>query len=146
MKTVSIVIASVGALAVVASEPQEGQKPAIDSQVTFLYYKDVDAAARFYGETLGLEKTFDEGWVQIYRISSTSYVGLVDETRGTHRVAQAKPVMLSIVTNEVDAWYDFLRATDVKILSEISDGTAVPVRAFLVEDPGGYTVEFFRWR
>ena len=54
--------------------------------------------------------------------------------------------MLSIVTNEVDAWYDFLRTTDVKILSEISDGTAVPVRAFLVEDPGGYTVEFFRWR
>ena len=60
MKTVSIVIASVGALAIVASEQQEGQKPAIDSQVTFLYYKDVDAAARFYGETLGLEKTFDE--------------------------------------------------------------------------------------
>ena len=146
MKSTPIIAAAVSVLAVAAPAQPSRSAPSIDSQVTFLYYKDVPAAARFYGGILGLEQTFDEGWVEIYRISSTSYVGLVDETRGSHQVSESKPVMLSIVTDEVDQWYEHIRASDVTIVSEISDGTAVPVRSFMVEDPGGYTVEFFRWR
>ena len=146
MKSTPIIAAAVSVLAVAAPARPSPAALSIDSQVTFLYYKDVAAAAQFYGGILGLERTFDEGWVEIYRISSTSYVGLVDETRGSHQVSESKPVMLSIVTDEVDAWYEHIRAADVTIVSEISDGTAVPVRSFMVEDPGGYTVEFFRWR
>lgn len=121
------------------------QLPPIDSQVVFLYYADLDAAAAFYGDTLGLEKTFDEGWVKIYATSETSFVGLVDEQRGSHRASEDKPVMLSLVTADVDAWHERLRERGVRILSEPADSTSVPVRAFLVEDPGGYTVEFFQW-
>ena len=146
MKSAPIIAAAVSMLAVAVPTRPSRSAPSIDSQVTFLYYKDVAAAAQFYGGILGLEQTFDEGWVEIYRISSTSYVGLVDETRGSHRASESKPVMLSIVTDEVDAWYEHIRGADVTILSEISDGTAVPVRSFMVEDPGGYTIEFFRWR
>lgn len=125
---------------------QDQSFPSIDSQVVFLYYSDVDEASSFYEGTLGLEKTFDEGWVKIYQTSSNSYVGLVDETRGSHRTSASKPVMLSIVTPEVDAWYEHLRQGGVTILSDVSDSESVPVRAFLVEDPGGYTVEFFQWQ
>lgn len=123
-----------------------GVVPSIDSQVVFLYYADLMAAAEFYENTLALEKSFDEGWVKIYRTSRSSFVGLVDENRGTHRAADAKPVMLSIVTREVDAWYEHLRRAGVPILDGLSDSESVPVRGFLVEDPGGYTVEFFEWR
>lgn len=119
--------------------------PSIDAQVTFLYYADVDAAAAFYEGVLGLEKTFDEGWVKIYRVSGEASVGLVDETRGIHRASDAKPVSLSIVTSEVDAWYAHLREAGVTITSELSASTQVPIRAFVAEDPGGYTVEFFEW-
>ena len=59
--------------------------------------------------------------------------------------------MLSIVTDEVDAWYDKLSAAGVTMQSELSPpgtekepGTA-PVRGFIAEDPGGYTIEFFSW-
>ncbi len=146
MKTAAIFTVAVAAISI--SSPSERQRslPSIDSQVTFLYYKDVRVAALFYAGTLGLEMTFDEGWVQIYRVSSTAYVGLVDEMRGAHRVAESKPVMLSIVTNEIDAWYAHMRTSGVKLLSELSNSENAPIRAFLVEDPGGYTVEFFQWR
>ena len=146
MKTAAIVIVAVAAISISSPSKRQRSLPSIDSQVTFLYYADVPAAAQFYKGTLGLEKTFDEGWVQIYRVSSTAYVGLVDETRGAHRASESKPVMLSIVTTEIDAWYGHLRTSGVKILSEPSNSSSVPVRAFLVEDPGGYTVEFFQWR
>ena len=73
----------------------------IKSQVVFLYYSDLTAAANFYGEKLGFQKTFDGGWVHIYQSSQNSYVGLVDNTRGHHRNSPDKPVMLSLVTEEI---------------------------------------------
>lgn len=125
-------------------EPQR-MRPTTDAQVVMFYYKNLDAADRFYGEFLGFEKTLDEDWVKFYRTSATSTVGLVKEGAGAWHSAQEKnAVMLSIVTREIDAWYDTLKQEDdVTFLKDISD--AGLVRSFLLEDPGGYTVEFFAW-
>ena len=117
----------------------------IQSQVVFLYYSDLPAAANFYGEKLGFQKTFDGGWVHIYQSSQNSYVGLVDNTRGHHRSSSDKPVMLSLVTEEIEHWYTHLQNKGIKILSPLSDSRNFPIRSFLTEDPGGYTVEFFEW-
>ena len=121
--------------------------PSVDSQVVMFYYKDIDAPAAFYGETLGFARTFDEDWVKIFQISDTSSVGVVREGEGAYHTTQAvNAVMLSITTREVDAWYErVLAAGDVKILTPIHNSENAPIRAFLVEDPGGYTVEFFQW-
>ena len=52
--------------------------------------------------------------------------------------------MLSLVTEEVDAWYEQLKdKEELKFLKDIGDGG--PIRSFLLEDPGGYTVEFYQW-
>ena len=72
--------------------------------------------------------------------------------RGFHAVAEDKPVMLSIVTDDVDGWYRLLVDSNVVIRTELrpDDQKAAPdrapVRGFVVEDPGGYTVEFFSWQ
>jgi catechol-2,3-dioxygenase len=118
----------------------------IKSQVVFLYYSDLTAAANFYGEKLGFQKTFDGGWVHIYQSSQNSYVGLVDNTRGHHRNSPDKPVMLSLVTEEIENWYTHLQNQEIKILSPLSDSSNFPIRSFLTEDPGGYTIEFFEWK
>ena len=120
--------------------------PSITSQTTMFYYKDIEPAARFYGEVLGLENTLDWSWVRFYRTGPASAVGLVTEgDGGWHKVQANNAVMLSLVTEEVDAWYARLRQRDdVVFLKDIADGG--PIRSFLLEDPGGYTVEFFQWR
>lgn len=132
-----------------ASSPLRPMAPAhnlpIDSQVVFLYYEDLGEAAAFYGDTLGFEKTYESEGTMIYRTSSSSYVGLVAEGSGYHRVAEEKPVMVSLVTDGVDEWHARLRDAGVEIISEPADSDRAPVRAFLVRDPGGYTIEFFRW-
>ena len=134
------------ALLFVTGETPAPSPPSVDDQLIFFYYADIGPATLFYEEVLGFEKTFDEGWVRIFRSSPSSYVGVVDETRGYHRVAETKPVMLSIVTDEVDHWYEHLTEAGVPILSELADASDSPTRGFLVEDPGGYTVEFFQWQ
>lgn len=119
----------------------------VTGQVTFLYYDDIAAAAAFYRETLGLENTLDDGWVQFFAITPTSSVALVESGRGYHHATQDKPVMLSIVTSDVAAWYAHLQAKNVTMLKPLNPGTGNGlVDAFLMEDPGGYTVEFFQWR
>ena len=137
----------IGALVFAGACTADEAKPSIDSQTVMLYYKAIDEAARFYGQTLGLEKTLDSDWVKIFQVSETSSVGVVAEGSGAyHRARPDNAVMLSIVTSEVDAWYARLKAAgDVTFLKEIYNSDGAPIRAFLVEDPGGYTVEFYQW-
>jgi len=127
------------------TEESSDMRPGTDAQVVMFYYKDLSDVDHFYGDTLGFEKTLDLDWVKMYKTSANSTVGLVAESEGAwHDVQEKNAVMLSIVTTEVDAWYDMLHKKEgVKFLKEIGDGG--PIRSFLIEDPGGYTVEFFQW-
>jgi len=132
-----------------AAEPQSVAD--ITGTVTFFYYDQINEAAPFYGELLGLQKTMDEEWVKIYRITETSSVGLVQQGRGFHEVAEDKPAMLSMVVSDVDAWYEKLKSAGATILKDLPPAEAgpvegrAPVRGFVAQDPGGYTVEFFTW-
>lgn len=138
-----------------ASAEDQKEMPGITGQVTFLYYDDLEAPARFYGELLGLERTLDLGWTHIYRVSGTASVGIVGDGRGYHAPSDDKPVMLSIVTDDLAGWYAHLKAQGVTFLSEPHSETegvsetangGAPVQSLLIQDPGGYTVEFFEWQ
>ena len=123
------------------------QPPAIKENTIMFYYKDLAAVVPFYEKTLGLTKTFDEDWVKIFQLTPGSSIGLVQEGETSFHRAQAdNAVMLSIVTDDVDAWYRRLKATEgIVFLKEIYNNENVPIRAFLVADPGGYSIEFFQW-
>ncbi|MGH9318511.1 MAG: VOC family protein [Vicinamibacteria bacterium] len=127
---------------------QGERTPPIAETVTFLYYQDLEAAASFYGEKLGLERTLDLDWVKMFRISPSAKVGLVNASGGTHRPSADKPVMVSFVVDElqqVDRWYERLKARGVELTSEPQDSPRSGVRAFGFRDPEGYTLEVFAW-
>jgi hypothetical protein len=42
----------------------------IKSQITFLYYRDLEPIARFYPEIMGLDLVEDQGWAKIFRVES----------------------------------------------------------------------------
>lgn len=117
----------------------------VEGVITFLYYRDLEAAARFYEDVMGFELTFDQGWAKIYRATDSAHVGLVDEGRGYHRASPAKPVMVTLVVPDVDAWYRYLRKRGVETLNEPHDVEEIGVRAFLLEDPEGYVIEVMRF-
>ncbi len=122
-------------------------RPSIVSQTVMLYYDDLTEAEAFYGRKLGLEKMQDFGWVKFYRVSPGAEVGIVKAGPGAYHKPQSRnAVMLSIVTNEVDAWYERLKSDQsIPFLVDISTAKSAPIRNFMVQDPGGYTVEFFQW-
>ena len=109
--------------------------------VTFLYYRDLAGAQRFYEEVLGLDLAIDQGWAKIYLLAGAAHVGLVDETRGMHRAADEKPVQLCLRVADVDAWRDWVAGCGVSGLSEMFENEALGIRAFVFDDPEGYQVE-----
>ena len=148
----SLIICAALILILTGPKSQGQELPlSVTGSVTFFYYENLAAAETFYGQTLGFEKSFDLGWVKIFDIGEGSSIGIVLEGRGFHATSNEKPVMLSIVTEDVDAWYARLKEMQLPFLTELapestSDEDAAPVRGFIVSDPGGYTVEFFQWQ
>lgn len=119
-------------------------RPSTDANqkaITFLYYRDLPAAMRFYEELLGLKLAIDQGWSKIYRIVPGGYVGLVDETRGSHRANPIKPVQLCIRVADVDAWHAWIASHPVEGLRGPKSNAELKIRAFVFNDPEGYQIE-----
>jgi len=124
----------------------ENDIPGTNSSVTFLYYKDLTEAENFYGSILGFKKDFDGEWVKIFRIADGGRVGLVDEKKGYLKAASDKPVMISIDTSDVQGWYERVKETGAKyLLTHLKDHSDGFANSFMMNDPAGYTVEFFQW-
>lgn len=109
--------------------------------ITFLYYHDLDAAVPFYRDVLDLKLDRDQGWCKIFRLNDSSCVGLVDQTQGSVPASEDKPVLLTLVVDDVDAWYQHLQNEDVAVHGEPMLHEDIGVYCFFCEDPEGYTIE-----
>lgn len=120
------------------------KKLSFNSQISFLYYRDLDKAVEFYEKIFDFPLTTDQGWAKIYKITEGAFIGLVDQTRGYFNWEQKKTIMITLVTktkNEVDQWHSKLKKEKVKLLSEPHDVEELQIRCFLFEDPEGYVIE-----
>lgn len=109
--------------------------------ITFLYYKDLAAAQRFYEEVLGLRLAIDQGWSKIMEICPGAHVGLVDETKGMNDWQADKCVQLCLRVPDVDAWYAYASELDLPGLSRLFVNDEIGIRAFVFTDPEGYQIE-----
>ena len=119
----------------------------ISGQVTFMYYEDLAAPREFYGQTLGLVPYLENDWVTLFHAASGATLGLVKAQDSRPNAATKRSViMVSLVTDDVAAWYRKLRSNaSVRTVKDLYDHPGVPIRAFEIEDPEGYTIEFFQW-
>ncbi len=113
----------------------------IASQITFLYYKDLAAAQRFYEDVMGFALAEDQGWAKIYRVSGNAFVGLVDEKRGSLKAQENSAVMLTLVSNDVRGWYAYLQGKGVEFVREFGVSEEIQIEYFFIRDPGGYIIE-----
>ena len=116
--------------------------PDIVATNAFFYYVDVDAAWEFYRDVLGLETVVDYGFAKIMRLATSSYITLVAAESGMHSAEEPKTVTLTLVTDELDAWYQHLQQAGTTILSKVEDR---PQLQFAISDPEGYSLRFQRF-
>jgi len=121
------------------------QERRVQSQITFFYYDDLDAASAFYGDVMGFRLVEDQKWAKIYRTSGGAYVGIVAGEKGFHQAQGQNAVLLTLLVDDVDAWYEYLQSRSVKIVTELQEKEDIQVRCFFLEDPGGYSLEIQRF-
>ena len=117
-------------------------RPAIDQQVTFLHTDDLEKTAVFYQNILGLKLVLDQGPCHIYAVGRDAFLGFC-RSAGTHldNDGQADPVILTLVSQEVDAWHTYLVAQNIPIEKPPTLNEKFNIYHIFVRDPNGYLVE-----
>ena len=113
-------------------------KPVIDQSIVFTYTNDLKAASAFFAETMELDLVVDQGACHIYRLTETSFLGVCDlPDRPTNKAA----VTITIVSSDVDGWYEFLTAKGLEYVKAPSHSPEFSVYSSLFVSAHGYRVE-----
>ncbi|HHY55818.1 MAG TPA: VOC family protein [Chloroflexi bacterium] len=108
--------------------------------VTFLYTADLGETARFYEMVLGLPLVLDQGQCRIYRVSADGFLGFCARSG-----AQPSGVIVTLVTPDVDAWCDRLRAQGVVFEKAPAFNPEYNIYHCFLRDPNGYLLEIQRF-
>lgn len=117
-------------------------RPAINQSIVFTYCDDLPAASRFLAEVMELELVVDQGPCHIYRLTETGFLGvcaLPDRPR-----AQAG-VTLSIVSDDVEGWHEFLVSKGVGFERAPAPSARFGITSALFVSPHGYRIEIQRF-
>ena len=124
---------------------RSARPPTVQAMNVFYYYDDVEAAWTFYTETLGLPTVVDYGFAKILRVAESSYLTLVDAAEGMHSTEEPRTATLAFVTEQVEAWWDYLTSRGVRMRSDFRAVEGRPHDGFVAVDPEGYLLEFQRF-
>ena len=112
----------------------------LQRQITWVYTDDLERSSAFYGEVLGLVLVRDEGAARIFEVNAGAAIGVC--TAFEDRVVEPRGGMISLVTNDVDAWYARIVAAGVQPDAPPHRLEQFGIYTFFVRDPAGYVVEF----
>jgi predicted enzyme related to lactoylglutathione lyase len=115
--------------------------PSVDGLLTFFYYKDMVKAGEFYEKIMGFELVQDQKWAKIFKVADNAFMGCVDGNIGYHKHDPTKPVMLTVIVDDPDAWYEHFFENGVETLNKPHDDVELNMRIFLLHDPEGYVIE-----
>ena len=114
----------------------------LTSNITFLYFNDLEAAKPFFEEVLGLEKAYDPGWAAVYRLRDKAFLGAVDNHSGSIQVTYTDSVLISLTVDNIEEVHESLKGSrGVEGLSEIKQVKDLALKSFFFTGPEGYHFE-----
>lgn len=114
----------------------------LTSNITFLYFNDLEAAKPFFEEVLGLEKAYDPGWAAVYRLRDKAFLGAVDNHSGSIQVTSTDSVLISLTVDNIEEVHESLKGSrGVEGLSEIKQVKDLALKSFFFTSPEGYHFE-----
>ena len=119
------------------------RRPSIDQQVTFLYTADLMETAVFYETILELPLGLDQGNCRIYGVGSSAFLGFCRHL--TSGGEQSSGVILTLVSQDIDGWYDYLRQKGIEFEKPPQYNSQFKIYHCFLRDPNGYLIEIQRF-
>lgn len=116
--------------------------PKVSQQITFLYAKNLAVTRHFYEDLLGLELARDQGACLIFKVTDSAYVGFCEHIQP---ISSGRKVILTLVSDDVDGWYQALRDKGLLTLTQPEYNSKFHVYHFFLDDPDGYGIEIQRF-
>ena len=114
----------------------------LTSNITLLYFNDLEAAKPFFEEVLVLEKAYDPGWAAVYRLRDKAFFGAVDNHSGSIQVTSTDSVLISLTVDNIEEVHESLKGSRVvEGLSEIKQVKDLALKSFFFTGPEGYHFE-----
>lgn len=117
-------------------------KPGVAQQITFLHTENLDRTKKFYSDVLGVQLVRDQGTCLIFRVTDSAYLGFCEHIES---INQGRKVILTLVTDDVDAWYRDLVEKNIEIVEPPKANPKYQIYHFFFKDPDGYWVEIQRF-
>ena len=114
-----------------------------DQQVTFLYAQNLEVSSKFYEKDLGLTQVLDQGQCRIFRVSRDGFLGICQCREGGPPATDG--IIVTLVSEDVDGWYERLMAKGLAIEAEPALNTDFNIYHFFMRDPDGYLLEVQRF-
>lgn len=112
----------------------------VDAHITFLRVRDLTTSSAFYGRGLGLDLVLDQGGCRIFRLTDSAFLGVCERADPGH-----SGVVITIVTDEVAAWFDRFVAAGATCDGPPRDNPEYRIHHFFATDPDGHTLEVQRF-
>lgn len=117
----------------------------VSSTMVNLYYQDLEEAVRFWTHSLGFPIAVDQGWAKLLCLREGSFLGLVDGRRGYHRPQEENAILITLITDDLEAWHARVQEAGAREVTAIEFHPELQIERFFCRDPGGYTLEFQRF-
>jgi catechol 2,3-dioxygenase-like lactoylglutathione lyase family enzyme len=118
------------------------KRPSIDQQITFLHTDKLEETAVFYENVLQLPLVLDQGVCRIYACADAAYLGFCQSlSQEAGNQASTAGIILTLVSHEVDAWYEYLLAHQVPIEKPPTLNQKINIYQLFARDPNGYLIE-----
>lgn len=109
--------------------------------LVFFQTRHLARTAQFYEETLGLTLVREQENCRIYRVG-TGYIGFCQRDTAP---AEPQGVILTLVTQNVDGWYERLRGVGVPFDQPPEHNPTYQIYHCFFRDPNGYLLEIQRF-
>ena len=117
-------------------------RPGIQQQVTFLHTRDLGETAVFYEQILGLERVLDQGVCLIFATGGDAFLGFCEDTGSRLGAGEtADPVILTLVSEAVDQWYDYLCQHNIPVEKPPMLNEKFNIYHLFLRDPNNYLLE-----
>ncbi|MCX7992951.1 MAG: VOC family protein [Fimbriimonadales bacterium] len=116
--------------------------PSVSEFIAFLPASDWEATRLFYEQVLGLPCVLEQIDCRIYRVAGAGYLGFCQRAETPQ---PAERVILTLVTQEVDAWHIHLQTHGVEIVKPPTYNERYQIYHLFARDPNGYLIEIQRF-